>query len=151
MDLLQEIGKAITRRLNEETDKIVGKVSGIAYDATMGIFRQYQQKALELFRIQMAAIYAQILKIVRKHVLLMCMLIFGTMVSAVALVVIPVTIVMLTPWSPVMKALCLLILGSCYIAGTAWIFLALFSEQRWMKLSGVQDALEDIYASDTKF
>ncbi len=129
----------------------MGKVSGLAYDASLGLLRSYQQKALELFRIQVSALYAQILRIVRRHILLLCLLVFGTMVSAVALVVIPVTIVMLTPWSAVIKAVCLLILGSCYIAGTAWIFLVLFSEEHWMKLSGVQEALEDIYHADSKF
>lgn len=141
----------ISRRLHDEADKIVGKVSGFAYDASLGLFKQYQQKALELFKIQTASLYAQLLRVVRRHVLLFCVLIFGAMVSAVALVVIPVTIIMLTPWSGAVKALCLMILGSFYIAGTAWIFLVLFSEEQWLKLSGVQDALEDIYSSDSKF
>ena len=151
MDLLQEIGRAISRRLHDEADKIVGKVSGLAYDASLGLLKSYQQKAMELFRIQLSAFYAQILRIVRKHILLLCLLIFGTMVSAVAVVVIPVTIVLLTPWSAAIKGVCLLILGSCYIVGTAWIFLVLFSEEHWMKLSGMQETLDDIYSSDSKF
>ena len=72
-------------------------------------------------------------------------------VSAVAVVVIPVTIVLLTPWSGAIKALCLLILGCAYVAGTAWVFLVLFSEDRWMRLSGMNDLLEDIYSDDSKF
>lgn len=151
LDLLQEIGKAVSRRLHEEADKLIGKASGLAYDATLGLLKQYQQKALELFKIQMASLYAQVLRIVRKHVLLFCLLIFGTMVSAVAVVVVPVTMILLTPWSALIKGVCLLVLGSAYVAGTAWIFLVLFSEEQWMRLSGVQEALEDIYSDDSKF
>ncbi len=151
MDLLQEIGKAIGRRFEAETDKVWGKVADLTYGATLGLFKQYQQKALEYAKITLATAYAHALKIARKHLVLFCLLLFGTMVSAVAVVVIPVTLVLLTPWSVVIKAVLLLMLGSVYVAGTAWVFLVLFSEDRWMKLSGVQDLLDDIYSSDSKF
>ncbi len=151
LDLLQEIGKAISRKFQAETDKVWGKVADITYEATLGLLKSYQQKALELAKITLATVYAHALKIARKHLLLFCLLFFGTMVSAVAAVVIPVVLVLLTPWSGLIKAALLLTLGSVYIAGTAWVFLVLFSEDRWMKLSGVQDLLDDIYSSDSKF
>ena len=150
MDLLQEIGKVIGRRVQAETDKVWGRVADLAYDATLGLLKQYQHKALELVKIGVAAFYAHTLKITRKHLLLFCLLVFGTMLSAVALVVVPVVIVLLTPWSALIKVLCLLILGSAYVMGTAWIFLVLFSEERWMKLSGMQELLEEIYSVDSK-
>ena len=151
MDLLQEIGKAIGRRFQAETDKVWGKVADLTYEATLGLLKQYQQKTLQLAKITLATFYAHVLKIARKHLLLFCLLFFGTMVSAVAVVVIPVTLVLLTSWSLAIKAVLLLLLGSAYVVGTAWVFLVLFSEDRWMKLSGVQDLLDDIYASDSKF
>ena len=127
-----------------------GKVAELAYGATLGLLKQYQQKALELAKITLAMFYAHLLKIARKHLLLFCLLLFGTMVSAVAVVAIPVTLILLTPWSVAIKAVLLLILGSAYVAGTAWVFLVLFSEDRWMKLSGVDDLLKDIYSNDSK-
>lgn len=151
MDLLQEIGKEISRRVQGQLDKAWGKVADAAYDATLGLLRQYQEKTLQLVRIQAAAFYAQLLKSARKHLILLCLLIFGTMLSAIALVVIPVTLVLLTSWSTAIKVVCLLILGSFYIAGTAWIFLVLFSEEKWMKYSGVQEILDKIHASDERF
>ena len=151
MDLLQEIGKAIGRRVQAETDKVWGKVADLTYEATLGLLKQYHHKALEMAKIGMATVYSHALRIARKHLLLFCLLFFGTMVSAVAAVVVPVTLILLTPWSVAIKAVLLLILGSIYIAGTAWVFLVLFSEERWMKMSGVQDLLDDIYSSDSKF
>ena len=151
MDLLQEIGKAIGRRVQAETDKVWGKVADLTYEATLGLLKQYQHKALEMAKIGMATVYSHALRIARKHLLLFCLLFFGTMVSAVAAVVVPVTLILLTPWSAAIKAVLLLLLGSIYIAGTAWVFLVLFSEERWMKMSGVQDLLDDIYSSDSKF
>ena len=151
LDLLQEIGKHLSRRLSAEADKLWDKAGGLAYNATLGLLKQYQQKTLELVRVQAALLYTQTLRIARKHLLLLCVLLFGTMVSAVALVVIPVVLVLLTPWSTAIKAVCLLILGSTYIAGTAWIFLVLFSEERWMRYSGVREWLDEIAASDGRF
>ncbi len=151
LDLLQEIGKAVGRKFQAETDKIWGKIAGLTYEATLGMLKQYKEKGMELAKIALATVYAHLLRIVRKHLLLFCLLFFGTMVSAVAVVVIPVALVLLTPWSVAIKAVLLLTLGSIYIAGTAWVFLVLFSEDRWMKLSGVQDLLDDIYSSDSKF
>jgi hypothetical protein len=151
LDLLQEIGKQVGRYFKAETDKALGKFSDLAYNATLGFLKQYQQRALELVRINVATFYAHILKIARKHVLLFCLLVFGTMVSAVALVIVPVAIILLTSWSTAVKIVCLLLLGSVYVAGTAWIFLVLFSEDRWMKLSGMQEMLDDIYSDESKF
>ena len=150
MDLLQEIGKAIGRRFQAETDKVWGKVADLTYEATLGLLKQYQQKAMELTKIALATVYSHALRIARKHLLLFCLLFFGTMVSAVAAVVIPVTLILLTSWSVAIKAVTLLILGSVYISGTAWVFLVLFSEDRWMKMAGIQDLLDDIYSSDSK-
>ena len=151
MDLLQEIGKEISRRVQAQVDKAWGKVADAAYEATLGLLKQYQEKALQLVRIQAASFYAQLLKVARKHLLLLCVILFGTVVSAIAVVVIPVSLVLLTPWSTAIKVVCLLILGSSYIAGTAWIFLVLFSEDKWMKHSGMQSLLESISASDDRF
>ncbi len=151
MDLLQEIGKQIGRKLQAEGDKIWARAADMAYNASLGMLKQYQQKAMELVKIQIAQLYADGLKLARRHILLFCLLFFGTMVSAVAVVVIPVSIVLLTPWSGAIKALILLILGCSYVAGTAWVFLVLFSEDRWMRMSGMNDLLEDIYSDDSKF
>ena len=73
------------------------------------------------------------------------------MLSAVAAVAIPVALVMLAPWAFAIKLVCLLVLGCVYIGGTAWVFLMLFSQENWMKISGTQDLLDSIYSSDNKF
>lgn len=71
------------------------------------------------------------------------------MLSAVAAVVVPVAMVILMPWSLAMKMVCLLVLGSLYIGGTAWAYLFLFSQENWMKLSGMNDLMEGISSSDS--
>jgi hypothetical protein len=151
LDLLQEISRQIGKSLRSQTDKVWGKVADLAYGATLGMLKQYQQKTVELAKITLVSLYVQALRATRRHLLLFCLLIFGTVVSAVATVVIPVVIVLLTPWSAAIKAGILLVLGSCYIAGTAWVFLVLFSEDRWMKISGMKDFLDQISSSDDRF
>lgn len=144
LDLLQELNN----RLRAETDRVWGKVSTLLYDATLGLLKQYQRKSLELVKIAVASFYIQVLRTTRKHLLLACFLFFGTMVSAVAAVVVPVAMVLLTPWSLAIKMVCLLVLGSFYIGGTAWMFLLLFSQENWMKISGMNDLLDAISSSE---
>ncbi len=73
------------------------------------------------------------------------------MVSAVAAVVVPVAMILLMPWSLAIKIVCLLVLGSIYIGGSAWVFLILFSQENWMKISGMNDLLDSISAeADSK-
>ena len=140
LDLLQEI----SNRLKSEADRVWDKVSSLAYDATIGLLKQYQVKLLELTKITLASFYIGILRTARKHFLLFCFLFFGTMVSAVAAVVIPVSVIVLAPWSFAMKIVCLLVLGSFYIGGTAWVFLLLFSQENWLRVSGMKDLLDSI-------
>ena len=144
LDLLQEI----SNRLRSEADRVLDKIWNLAYDSTIGLLKEYRRKTLELAKISLASFYLEVLRMTRKHVLLFCFLFFGTMVSAVAAVVVPVSMVLLTPWTSAIKIVCLLILGSLYIGGTAWIFLMLFSRENWMKISGMRDLLDSISPSD---
>jgi hypothetical protein len=145
LDLLQEI----SNRLRLKTDRVWEKITHLAYDSTFGLLKQYRRKLLELVRIALASVYLQFLRAARKHLLLCCFLFFGTMLSAVAAVVVPVAMVILMPWSLAMKMVCLLVLGSLYIGGTAWAYLFLFSQENWMKLSGMNDLMEGISSSDS--
>jgi len=58
--------------------------------------------------------------------------------------VVPVAMVLASPWTPQIKVIYLAVLGVFY-AATIWVFLQnLFSEEKWLKASGFQELLDSI-------
>lgn len=117
------------------------------YDATIGLLKQYQEKTLDLAKIMTLKFYVQGLKLFRKHLVLVFFLIFTVILLAVSIVVIPVAMVMLTSWASQTKILCIGLLGLFYIGITAGLMSLLFSEEKWMQVSGIKELLDEF---DTK-
>ena len=116
----------------------------LAYDATIGLAKQYQKKALELVKITAAAYYVQGLKVVRKHLLLLFLFLFSAALLAMTVVVVPVAMVLVAPWTPVVKVISLAVLGMFYSGAILICLRSLFSEEKWMKASGFQEFLDSI-------
>ncbi len=114
------------------------------YDATIGLLKQYQEKTLDLVKIMSLKFYVQGLKLFRKHLVLVFFLIFTVILLAVSIVVIPVAIVMLTSWATQTKILCIALLGLFYIGITAGLMSILFSEEKWMQVSGIKELLDEL-------
>ena len=127
-----------------ESGRVWNKVYDLAYDATIGLVKLYRKKTLELVKITAASVYLQGLRVARKHLLLVFCAIFAAMLSAVAVVVVPVALVMIAPWSTGVKVVWIAALG---LVDTGIIFVCLksvFSEEKWMKASGFQELLDSI-------
>ena len=144
MDLLQEI----SNKLRSESGRVWSKLSDLAYDATIGIAKEYRKKALELVKITAAAYYIQALSILRKHFLLLFLLVFTVVLLAVTAVVVPVAMVLAAPWTSTVKLVCLAVLGVVYSASILAGLSHLFSEEKWMKASGFQELLESIHTDN---
>ncbi len=141
MALLQEINN----RLRAESGRVWSKFTDLAYDATIGLAKQYQQKGLELVKITAAAYYVQALKVARKHLVFLFLLAFSVVLMAVTAVVVPVAMILASSWTPAVKVTSLAVLGLFY-AGVIWFYLQkLFSEEKWMKASGFQELLDSIH------
>ena len=140
MDLLQEINN----RLKSESGRVWGKVIDLAYDATFGIAKEYRKKALELVKITAAAYYLQAISMLRKHFLLLFLLVFSVVLLAVTAVVVPVAMVLATEWTPLVKVASLAILGVLYSVSILIGLQYLFSEEKWLKASGFQELLNSL-------
>ena len=140
MALLQEINN----RLRSESSRIWSKFTDLAYDATIGLAKQYQKKALELVKITAASCYVQGLKVLRKHLLLLFLLLFSVILLAVTVVVVPVAMVLAAPWTAGTKVISLAVLGVFYAGVILFYLQRLFSEEKWMKASGFQELLDSI-------
>ena len=120
------------------------KLYGLAYDATIGLAKLYQKKTLQLVKITAASAYLQVLKSARKHAILLFLAIFAVVLLAVSVVVVPVALIMIAPWSSAVKAIELVVLGGIYIGAVLACFQSVFSEEKWMKASGFQELMESI-------
>jgi hypothetical protein len=138
--LLQEINN----RLRSQSGRIWSKFADLAYDATIGLAKQYQKKALELLKITAATCYVQSLKVFRKHLLLVFLLLFSVALLAVTAVVVPVAIILVSSWTPTLKATSIAVLGLFYCIVAAACLQCFFSEKNWMKASGFQELLDSI-------
>ena len=140
MDLLQEI----SNRLRSESNRVWGKVTDLAYEATIGIAKEYRKKGLELLKLTAATYYIQALSLVRKHFILVYMLAFSVVLLAVTAVVIPTAMVLASSWVTSTKLIVLSALGIVYATGVLFCLRYLFSEEKWMKASGFQELLDSI-------
>ena len=120
------------------------KLYDLAYGATIGLAKTYKQKALELIKIKAASAYLQVLRVARTHVVLLCLSLFAVILSAVAIVVLPVAMVLVAPWTVGTKIGLLSVLGLVYALIVTLCLQNIFSEEKWMKVSGFQELLDSI-------
>ena len=140
MDLLQEINN----RIRTESSRVWNKVYDVAYDATVGLAKAYQRKALQLVKIHAASAYLQTLKVLRKHAILLFLAVFTAMLTAVAVVVVPVSLVLASSWTTAVKMRLLIVFGILDFGIAALCLQTLFSEEKWLKLTGLQEILDSI-------
>ena len=144
MDLLQKINN----RVRSEFGSAWNKLYDFAYDATLGLIKVYRKKTLELLRIVAASAYLQVLRATRKHLVILLAVIFAVTLSAVAAVVVPVALVMVSPWTAGTKVFLLIALGLAYVSAIALCLHNVLSEEKWMKASGFQELLDSLDSTD---
>ena len=134
----------IINRITEPGKTAFKKIQDLLYDATFGLVREYQRKTLELARLTAASYYIQGVKALRKAAITLFLVTLATVVFSMAVVVVPVAVVLVSPWAWPQKVIAVLALG-LLDAGAALVFLAhLFSEERWMKITKSQEFVDKI-------
>ncbi len=122
-------------------------VKGLIYEATIGLAREYQRKTLDLARITAATYYLKAVKSLRHVAVGIFLVTIASVVFAVALVVVPITLVLLAPWTPVQKSFAVALLGVADISVTVIYLMYLFSEENWMKVTKSQEFIDEIMKS----
>ena len=121
------------------------KLYEFAYDATVGLAKLYQQKTMELVKLTAASAYLQILKVLRKHLVLLFAAFFAVILTAVAAVALPVAAVIVTDWNGSTKLAVLGILALFYVSVCVFCLRQIFSQKKWMKSSGIQELLDSLH------
>ena len=120
------------------------KFSGLFYDATVGVLKQYKRTTIDIARIELATFYVKVIRLIRQEVLTSTMIIFGVIVFANAMGVVQVAILLFAPWHMANRIIAALLLGIvCSLVPLA-IVLRLFSEKRWMQMTKADQLIADI-------
>lgn len=112
-------------------------------DAVSSIFRgllsSYLKSVLELAKIRAAIYYVNGVKVTRRLLILWCMLVFCLVLLAIGLALIPIALCLYMPWAPETKAIVAISFGLIYIVVPLLVMINLFSQKRWMKISGANE------------
>ncbi len=118
---------------------MIKKITDLLLDVTTGLLNQYQRKTLELAKFAANATYAQTIKVVRKHSLFLFLVILCLMMLSITLIVTPIALIALAPWSPRAKILLVLAVALSYVIICLLFIQRLFSEKTWLRFSGASE------------
>jgi hypothetical protein len=110
-------------------------------DILMKIVRAYWGRHLTRVKLQGAIYYAEGVRGVRSFCLLLCLAGACVVLITFGLLLIPVALCLYMPWTPEVKAGVALLFGVGYALGALAFLAALFSESRWMRMSGAKALL----------
>ena len=124
--------------------EFIKKVQDVAYDATIGLVKNYQQKTVTLAKLHAAQVYMKFVLGARKQIMTLALGIFCAVLGAVGLIVIPVQLILQTHLSNRWKFGLIAGWGVLTVLIPLVAFLYIFSEKAWIKFSKSQKFMDDI-------
>ena len=114
---------------------VLKKLSGIAYDVTVGLLQQYKRTTMDLAKIELATYYVKAVKLIRQECLISTLILFGVIIFASAIGVIQMAILLYAPWKVPGRIAAALFLGIACSVAPLLIVLRFFSQKRWMAIT----------------
>lgn len=109
-----------------------------------GLASSYLESLVELAKIRAAVCYVNGVKVIRRLFLLWCALIFCLMLLATGFLLIPIALCFYMPWTPQTKAIVAISFGLVYVIVPFLVMINVFSQKRWMRISGANDLVGGI-------
>jgi hypothetical protein len=119
-------------------------IKDIFVDGAVDLVRQYQAKSTRFVQIKALTWYIQAIKGARIQVLALTGAIFLVVVAASALVIAPITLVLLSPWTREVKIIVVAVLGVIDIALPLAILAHFLSEKSWMKFTQASRLMDEV-------
>jgi hypothetical protein len=123
---------------------MIKKFVDLIEDVTIGFFKQYQSNAVDLAKIEAAALYLKIVKLLRDHFLIFSVMLMALLILAVAFVALPAIAVLCAPVAFKTKLLMLSVLALVDIALPLAFLRRFLSEETWLKVSKTDKVLEKV-------
>ncbi len=128
----------------QKNAEFLKRLTEMAYDATIGLAKSYQEKTVTLAKLHAAQIYMKFVQGARKQIATIAGAVFCAVIAAVGLVVIPLALILLSDLSRNWKLVWIAALGVVTVAVPLTVFFMVFSEKAWLKFSKSQKIMEDI-------
>lgn len=140
--VIERVKQQVTETVKDRSLGMFGKFKSVIYGLTLGLIKEYQDKTLELVRIQAASVYLKGAQLIHRQIIGLAQLMFLLLVLAIAIVIVPIALVALSVWTLPTKMGVILVLGVIDIAVPAWLVSRLLSEEKWMEFTKSKEILE---------
>lgn len=127
---------------------LIERLIGLVYDSTFGLLKQYQEKTLELVRIEAASLYVKLLQLLRRQVILLVTVVLCLLMIAIGVFALPLAVIYFLPVSPLAKAALVLVFGALYICIPLLSLRSMLSQKRWMQASGSEEFLSKVLGKE---
>ncbi len=123
---------------------LVKKFKELLLDATVGLFKQYQSKSIDLVKLEAAAYYLRIIQLLRKQVLVLAVILFVVATAAAAVVVVPFVWLAFAPLSREIKLFLAILLGVIDIGVPLAVLAHFLSEKKWIEFSRSDELMQSV-------
>lgn len=113
-------------------------------DATVGLVKQYQQKTMDLVKLEATAFYIRLLQILRRQALVIMLGLFLVVMVAAGIVIVPLALIALAPWSRETKLVLALLIGIADLGVPLFLLGYFLSEKKWMELTKSDELLDSV-------
>jgi hypothetical protein len=120
---------------------LVRKLGDMAYDVTVGLFKEYKRTSIDLARIEIATMYLKIVKFVRQECMITVLIVLGSIMFANIVGVFQMAILFYAPWGVGWRIAAALALGVIAICIPLVVSLKFFSQRRWMEITKADEML----------
>ena len=120
------------------------KFKELLVDATIGLVKQTQEKTIGLVKIEAAACYIRVMRLLHRQVLVFALILFLVVTTAAGLVIGPLALLALAPLTREVKLVLVLLLVIVDIGVPLWILNHFFSEKKWMELTKSNEMMDHV-------
>ncbi len=114
---------------------ILKKAADFVWDSTIGLLRQYQDKSIQLAKIEAVSFYVKSVKMLRRQIFVILLVMGALVMLALGLLVVPIVLILCMPWSLMVKAMTIFLFGALYVAVPGTFLWVALSEKKWMEFS----------------
>ena len=112
------------------------------------LIESYIRTTLDLLKVEATIVYVNGVKTARRVIILLCLLIFCTIILACGFILIPIALCLYMPWTPETKATVAIIFGAVYVLIPVLVMSGLLSQKRWMKMTGANEMVKKALDKD---
>lgn len=120
---------------------LVRKLGDMAYDVTVGLFKEYKRTSIDLAKIEVATMYLKIVKFVRQECMISVLIVLGAIMFANIIGVLQMAILFYAPWGVGWRIAAALLLGVVAVCIPLAVSLKFFSQRRWMEITKADEIL----------